>query len=278
MDGTHPGGDYTSITVKKYSPHFGAEIGNIDLTRPLSNLEVEELHRAFTEHLALFFRDQKISFDDHARLAEYFGTIGQHVGGGGTNSDETDDARVRKFHTDPGDPRVSGNVWHTDQSCAPVPPMASILYLHTVPENGGGDTGFSSMYAAYDALSEQMKDYLDGLTATHSGAHHWGPQAPTAVHPVVVTHPESGRKLLYVNHGFTLRINELPEEESAAVLKFLFAHCIRPEWTTRFRWEPHSIAMWDNRCAQHRAIADYLPEPRSGFRVQIEGNAPPVAG
>ena len=277
MDGTGASAAYQAITVTPYSPHIGAEIGNIDLTRPLSELELAEVRRAFTEHLVLFFRDQKIGFDDHVRLAEYFGTIGQHVGKK-TNSQTTDDPRVRKFHADGATPRVSGNVWHTDQSCAPVPPMASILYLHTVPPNGGGDTGFASMYAAYEALSDRMKAYLDGLTAFHDGAPVFGPGTPNAVHPVICRHPESGRKLIYVSSSFTQRINEVPKEESSAVLRFLIDHCSRPEWSTRFRWQPHSIAFWDNRCVQHRAIADYLPHVRSGYRVQIEGKAAPVAG
>jgi len=154
--------------------------------------------------------------------------------------------------------------------------MASILYLHTIPSNGGGDTGFASMYAAYDALSDRMKTYLEGLTAIHDGVPVFGAGTPEAVHPVIARHPESGRKLLFVNSSFTVRICDVEKEESDAILKYLFDHCMRPEWTTRFRWEPHSIAFWDNRCAQHRAIADYLPDPRSGFRVQIEGTAPPM--
>lgn len=276
MDGSSVGAEYSAITVTPYSPHVGATVGNIDLTRPLSDIELAEVRRAFTEFSVLFFRDQKISFDDHARLAEYFGTIGQHVGKQ-TNSQESGDPRIRKFHADGAAPRVSGNLWHTDQSCAPVPPMASILYLHTIPSNGGGDTGFASMYAAYDALSDRMKDYLEGLTAKHEGAQHFGEGTPDAVHPVIARHPESGRKLLFVNGGFTIRINEVSPEESDAILQFLYAHCIRPEWSTRFRWEPHSVAFWDNRCVQHRAISDYLPQVRSGYRVQINGTAPPVA-
>jgi taurine dioxygenase len=277
MDGAGPVTAYRAITVTPYSPSVGAVIGNIDLTRPLAETELAELRRAFTEYSVLYFRDQEIGHDDHARLAEYFGTIGQHVGKK-TNSQESDDPRVRKFHADGETPRVSGNVWHTDQSCAPRPPLASILYLHTVPPHGGGDTGFANMYAAYEALSDRMKAYLEGLTAKHDGASQFGEGTPDAVHPIIVRHPESGRKLIYVNDAFTTRINEVSQEESAAILKFLCDHCIRPEWSTRFRWEPHSIAFWDNRCIQHRATSDYLPNVRSGFRVQIEGTAAPVAG
>ena len=276
MDGQH-GTPYRTIEVTPSSPHVGAEIGGIDLTRPLDASQLAELRRAFTDHLVLFFRDQEIGFEDHARLAGYFGTIGQHVGVT-THSRQTEDARVRRFHFDAKSSRVSGDIWHTDQSCAPVPPLASILYNHTLPPNGGGDTLFASMYAAYDALSERMKAYLEGLTALHDGVPVFGAGTPHATHPIVVRHPESGRRLLYVNEAFTVRIDGIPPGESKHLLAFLIEHCTQPEWTFRFRWTPHAIAMWDNRCAQHRAISDYLPHTRSGYRVQIDGTAAPVAG
>ena len=277
MDGLSTNAAYRAITVTPTSPHVGAEIGNIDLTRPLTDPQLAELRRAFTDHLVLFFRDQEVSFADHTRLAEYFGPVGQHVGVK-TNSQTTDDPRVRKFHYDETTPKVSGESWHTDQSCAATPPLGSILYLHTLPPNGGGDTIFASMYAAYDALSDRMKTYLEGLTAWHDGTPVFGEGTPNANHPVIVRHPDSGRKLIYVNNSFTRRINDVPKWESDVILRFLLDHCTRREWNYRFRWQPHSIAFWDNRCAQHSAISDYLPSVRSGFRVQIEGEAPPVAG
>ena len=267
---------YRAISVTPCCPQIGAEIGDIDLTRPLTDLELAELRRAFTEHLVLFFRDQKISFEDHVRLGEYLGPLGAHVGSK-TISKTTDDPRVRKFHYDETTPRVSGDKWHTDQSCAAVPPLGSILYNHTLPPNGRGDTIFASMYEAYDALSDRMKVYLEGLTALHDGTRVFGEGTPKSNHPVIVRHPESGRKLIYVNREFTARINEIPEEESAALLGFLIEHCARPEWSFRFRWQPHSIAFWDNRCTHHMAVSDYLPAVRSGYRVQIEGSAAPVA-
>ena len=266
----------SDITVTPCSPNIGAEISDIDLKKPLSNAEVADLRKAFTDHQVIFFRDQEISFEDHVRLAEYFGPLGAHVGKK-TISQTTDDPRVRKFHYDENTPRVSGDVWHTDQSCAEVPPLGSMLYNHTLPPNGGGDTLFASMYAAYENLSDRMKVYLDGLTALHDGVPTFGEGTPKAVHPVVVRHPESGRKLLYVNKVFTMRINELSEQESEAVLNFLFDHCGRPEWSYRFRWTPHSIAFWDNRCTHHMAISDYWPEVRSGYRVPIDGITSPVA-
>ena len=135
---------YETITVDPVSPHIGAEIGNIDLTRPLSNQQVEELHRAFIQHQVVFFRDQKISFDDQIRLGRYFGPLGEHVGKS-TTSKTTDNPYVRKFHADEKSTRVSGENFHSDQSCAEIPPLGSILYNHTVPPDGGGDTMFVSM-------------------------------------------------------------------------------------------------------------------------------------
>jgi taurine dioxygenase len=266
---------YTSISVTPISPRIGAEIGDIDLTKPLSERQIAELRRAFVQHQVIFFREQKISHEDQIRLAGYFGTLGTHVGAT-TISKKTDNPLVRKFHYDETTTQISGDLWHTDQSCALIPPLGSMLYNHTVPPDGGGDTMFASMYAAYDALSPGMKAYLEGLTATHDGVRVFGPGTPSAVHPVIPRHPESGKKVIYVNSSFTAKINELPAKEGNAVLKFLIEHVAQPEWTCRFRWRAHSIAFWDNRCTQHYAIPDYWPNVRSGFRVQIEGNAAPV--
>lgn len=274
MDGTTSNTD--SLVVEKVSPHIGAEVSNIDLTKPLTDQQVAELKAAFVEHQVLFFRDQKISFDDHVRLGQYFGPLGAHVGKQ-TISKTTDNPYIRKFHYDETSKQISGENFHSDQSCAEIPPLGSILYNHTVPPHGGGDTMFASMYAAYDALSDRMKSYLDGLTATHDGTRVFGAGSPVSVHPVVVTHPESGRKALFVNTDFTSHINDLPRLEARRLLDFLIEHSIQPEWTFRFRWEPHSIAFWDNRCSQHKAVWDYWPATRSGYRIQVEGTASPVA-
>jgi taurine dioxygenase len=268
---------YDAITVTPASPHIGAEIGDVDLTKPLSDAQVAQLRAAFTQYQVVFFRDQHISFDDQIRLASYFGSLGQHAGKT-TISKPTDNPLVRKFHYDENSQVISGENFHSDQSCAPMPPLGTILYNHTVPPDGGGDTQFASMYAAYDALSPRMKIYLEGLTATHDGTRVFGPGTPASIHPVVVRHPESGRKALYVNTDFTAHINDLPRLEADRLLTFLIDHCVNPQWTVRFRWQAHSIAFWDNRCVQHQAIWDYWPNVRSGFRVQIEGTAAPVAG
>ncbi|MDA7418626.1 TauD/TfdA family dioxygenase [Xenophilus arseniciresistens] len=268
---------YAHITVTPVSPHIGAEIGGIDLTAPLPAAQLAEVKRAFLEFQVIFFREQKIGFDDQIRIASEFGPLGQHVGVN-TISKKTDNPLVRKFHYDETSKRVSGENFHSDQSCAEVPPLGSMLYNHTVPPHGGGDTMFSSMYAAYEALSPRMKQYLDGLTATHDGTRVFGPGTPVSVHPVITRHPETGRKVIFVNTDFTSHINEVSRAESDAVLQFLYQHCNRAEWTCRFRWRDHSIAFWDNRCTHHKAIWDYWPHVRSGFRVQVEGTESPKAG
>jgi alpha-ketoglutarate-dependent taurine dioxygenase len=154
---------YEAISVTPCSPHVGAEIGDIDLTRPLSNQQVAELHQAFTEHLVIFFRDQRISFEDQIRVAGYFGPLGRHVGVN-TISKTTENPFVRKFHYDETSKKISGENWHSDQSCAAIPPLGSMLYNHTLPPNGGGDTMFASMYAAYDAVTahEDLPGRADG--------------------------------------------------------------------------------------------------------------------
>lgn len=269
--------DYRSIKVSPYSPHIGAVITDIDLTKELSQTQIEEVKRAFIQFQVLFFRDQKINFDDQIRFASHFGSLGKHVGVN-TISKGTDNPLVRKFHYDENSIRISGENWHSDQSCAPFPPLGSMLYNHTLPPNSGGDTMFASTYAAYEALSDRMKDFLKGLTATHDGTRVFGPGTPISTHPVIVRHPESQRLGIYVNWDFTSHINELPRNEGDAVLKFLYRHIGRDEWSCRFRWEENSIAFWDNRCAQHKAIWDYWPNVRSGFRVQIEGSMAPIPG
>ena len=158
--------------------------------------------------------------------------------------------------------------------------MGSILYLHTVPKTGG-DTCWSSMYAAYDALSDRMKAYLDGLTAVHDGDPVYRPlfndpskRYPCSTHPVVRTHPVTGRKCLFVNQSYTTHLVGVSKEESRAVLGFLFNHVTNPNFQVRFRWTPKAIAFWDNRCTQHLAVWDYFPQTRSGFRVTIGGEKP----
>lgn len=273
---------YQSIEVMPISPNIGAEISGIDLTRPLNSTQVRELHQALAEYLVIFFRDQKIDPPMLKALGEHFGPLHDHVGGEGTTvRPMAEDPMVRVLHYDEKSEQVAGGeVWHTDQSCAPIPPMGSILYLHTVPPKGGGDTLFASMYAAYDALSERMKAYLQGLTGVHDGtlAFGRGETVPISTHPLIVKNPETGRRAIFMTPLTLTRIHGIPRDEGAAITAFLASHCAHPDFQCRFRWRPHSIAFWDNRYAQHRALWDYYPNVRAGFRVQIQGTAAPVAG
>lgn len=268
---------YRTIKVSPLNPVIGAEISDIDLTRPLSNEQTDELKLALAEHLAIFFRDQPIDFENHKALARKFGGI--HIAPSTAAWRVPDHPEVTIIHADEKSKFVAGEDWHSDMSCDPEPPLGSILHMHTVPDSGG-DTVFSNMYAAYEALSERMKALLDGLTAMHDalvgfgGITPEGMKLPRSTHPVIRRHPVTGRKTIYVNKGYTTRINELPKDESAALLAFLFQHVQRPQFQCRFQWRPNSIAFWDNRSSQHSAIWDYFPQTRSGYRIQVLGDRP----
>ncbi len=180
--------------------------------------------------------------------------------------------------------RVAGEVWHSDVSCDAEPPMGSILHLTEVPPDGGGDTLFANMYRAYETLSEPVRRMLDGLTAVHDSgkAHRYRAGAadrpdmkfPQAEHPIVRTHPVTGRQALYVNRGFTVGIPQLRPHESDALLEMLYRHIETPELQCRFAWRPGSVAFWDNRSAQHHAMFDYFPHRRYGHRVTVCGDKP----
>ena len=192
---------------------------------------------------------------------------------------------VMIVHADENSKFVAGHGWHTDVSCDEKPPSASMLYLKTTPPSGG-DTLFANMYEAYDRLSDPMKTFLAPLRGVHESAHIYGtaygrkPEDardgafPSAEHPVVRTHPVTGRKALYVNRGFTTRIRGLRRSESDAQLGFLYDHVEQPELQCRFKWSPNTVALWDNRCTQHHAMWDYRPHVRSGYRVSIVGEVP----
>ncbi len=273
------GAPYETITLDKLTPIIGAEIGDVDLARPLGNQTIDELHRALAENLVIFFRDQHLSPEQHLAFGRLFGDLHIHPAA----PHEKDHPELMIIHADKDSPRANGEGWHSDVSCDPEPPMGSILYIRTCPPKGG-DTLFASMYAAYEALSERMKTYLDGLTALHTGEHYRGMYAnfgvadrasyPQAEHPVVRTHPVTGKKALYVNKGFTRRILGIPRDESEAILRYLFEHMANPLFQCRFRWTENAIAFWDNRCVQHHAMWDYWPHTRSGNRVTVKGDRP----
>jgi taurine dioxygenase len=269
---------YETLTVEQLTPVIGAEIAGIDLSAPVSERQLEELRRALAENLVIFFRDQHLTAEQHLALGRRFGALHRHPAA----PHAPGLPELMTIHADKDSPRANGEGWHSDVSCDPEPPMGTILYVTQCPPSGG-DTLFASMYAAYEALSDRMKSYLAGLSAIHDGEHVYRglfdgqpdkASYPRAEHPVIRTHPVTGKKALYVNRGFTTRILGIPIDESDAILRYLYEHMENPLFQCRFRWRPHSIAFWDNRCAQHRALWDYWPHTRSGQRVTIKGDKP----
>lgn len=270
---------YQTIEVTKLTPHIGAEIGGVDLSRPLGNQEFQEVHDALMENLVIFFRGQHLTHDQHKAFGRRFGELVAHPASPHCPEGHPE---ILTIHADETSEHVAGEEWHSDVSCDETPPMGSILYLTEIPPVGG-DTLFASMYAAYDALSAPVKALLDGLSATHDGEpvyrgrFNYAAGAngfPRAHHPVVRTHPVTGRKALFVNGNFTTRIDGLSKPESDALLQMLCRHAETPEFHCRFRWQPNSVAFWDNRAVQHHAMWDYYPQRRHGYRVTIKGDRP----
>jgi taurine dioxygenase len=270
---------YASIQVEKVTPLAGAEIRGVDLARPLDERTFKEVHAALIDNGVIFFRDQHLTPEQQKAFGRLFGELHLHPA---APREVPEHPEILVIHADENSKHVAGENWHSDVSCDLEPPMGSILYMHELPPVGG-DTLFASMYAAYDALSEPMKRFLEPLTAMHEGEHVYrgrygvndtGKVFPKAEHPVVRTHPVSGRKALYVNGGFTTRIVQLKRAESDAVLQFLYRHVETPEFHCRFRWQVNSVAFWDNRCMQHHAMWDYYPQRRHGHRVTIKGDKP----
>ena len=263
------------------TPLIGAEIAGADLTN-VTDAQFAAIDQALTDHSVVFFRDQpELTPEQQIRFAKRFGELHFHPAAPHLE----DHPAVFVIHAHKDSKIANGNGWHTDVSCDAQPPLATMLQLHTLPSTGG-DTLFASMYGAFETLSPTMRNFLVNLTATHESEHIYrgrytergvedaGKQYPSAIHPVVRTHPQSNRLALYVNPSFTTRINELDERESAALLHMLYAHQQRSEFQVRFRWTQNAIALWDNRCTQHFALWDYWPEERKGHRVTIKGERP----
>lgn len=270
-----------AFTVRPLTGAIGAEITGVDLREPLTEAELGAVRRALLQHLVIFVRDQDIGLADQVRFSEYFGSI---IAGKGTRV--TDDV-VGVNVLDQVAPKGQGaDDWHSDHMFLPEPPMGTTLRAVELPSYGG-DTCFTSMYAAYDALSPKMQSFLDGLTATNSAApvvarvKGMGIYAndierdmhPPVVHPVVRIHPETRRKSLFVCGNYTTRIVELSELESRRLLAMLFEHIKSPHFQCRYRWERNTLALWDNRVVQHCAIPDYH-ERRVMYRTMISGTRP----
>lgn len=273
------------MEIKPLTPHIGAEVRGVDLSKPLTNEEFAAIHQAHLDWMVLVFRDQHLSREAHKAFGRRFGKLHVHPMNArrGSGDDE-----VLIVKTTSESKYTAGDGWHTDVTCDEFPPMGSMLYITETPEGGGGDTLYADMYLAYETLSDTMKDMLDGLVAVHDGALPYigaygatlpdGEQYPRNEHPVIARHPETGRKLLYVNSGFTSHIKGLSRKESRALLDFLFEHiATTPRLTCRVEWEPNTLTFWDNRCTQHHAIWDYYPHSRYGERVSIVADSRPAA-
>ncbi len=266
---------YTRIEVLPVTPTIGALVKGADLA-DVDDETWEEIFDAWMSHSVLFFRDQTMSPEQHLAFGRRFGPL--HVHPAAPYANGTPELMI--IRTDRHSKRNNGAGWHSDVSADEEPPLGTILHLHQVPSRGG-DTLWSSMYAAYDALSLPLQRLLESLTARHTanydgyyGDHPPQRALPSAVHPVVRTHPVTKRKALFVNAGFTRRILELTAPESRALLDYLFDHVKDPSFQCRFNWAPGSVAMWDNRCTQHMAVWDYYPNTRAGLRVSIKGDSP----
>ena len=270
----------TQLNVSPLTAAIGAEISGISLGEPLSSGIGDAIYQALLDHQVLFFRDQDIPPQRHLEFAQSFGELDTphpvyaHVPGF---------ERIVMLANDASNPPDTDG-WHTDLTFKEEPPFASILVAREVPETGG-DTLWASMYAAYDALPNHMKSHLEEMTAVHDMGDFRNnftigemtgerlTEAMTrfgcAIHPVVQTHPVTDRKFLYVNEGFTTHIIGQTARESRRLLNYLLDHINRPEFQVRFKWRAGSVAMWDNRCTQHYAVADYLPAYRCMNRVTV---------
>lgn len=268
------------LEIRPLSGTTGAEISGVDLAGPLSNGTIEGIRGVLAEYGVVVFRDQDLTPEQHIAAARLFGEINinrffAHAEG------YPEIALVAK---EPDQTANIGGGWHTDHSYDERPALGSMLYAREVPPFGG-DTMFASMYAAYDALSDGLRRTLCGLRAVHSSRHVFGIERPglkgrignpelatqDAIHPVVITHPDSGRRALYVNPGFTLRFDGWTAEESQPLLRYLYQHAARPEFTCRLRWRNGSLAFWDNRSTWHYALNDYHGQRRLVHRITIEG-------
>lgn len=276
--------EFQTIDVDSLTPHIGAEVDGVDLSQPLSNEQFSEIYQAWLDWKVLVFRDQHINQAQHKAFGRKFGSLHVHP----MQHQYQGDPEILKVKTTKDSAYTAGNGWHTDVTCDEIPPLGSMLYITEPPASGGGDTLYADMYLAYDLLSDTMKDMLAGLSAVHDGALPYvagykstPPESgayPKNEHPLVIAHPETGKKVLYVNSGFTSHIKGLSHWESKAILDALLHHiATTPRLTCRVEWQPNTLTFWDNRCTQHHAVWDYWPDSRYGERVSILGNERPAA-
>ena len=271
-------------SINRLSPSIGAELLDIDLKKPLDQSLKDEIYQALLVYKVIFFRDQDLTIEEHLAFAKNFGELEVHPF---ANNDEQYPEVLKITHNEKS--KGKENTWHSDVTWRLEPSLGSVLRMKEAPKLGG-DTLFSDMYAAYEDLSDEIKEKLDGAIAIHDFVgfrkrmekigvskeeiEAFNKKYPMPEHPVVRTHPDTDRKLIYVNAAFTQYIKDWDPEESLEMLRFLYSKATTPEYQCRFVWEKNSIAFWDNRSVQHYAASDYWPEVRRVERVTIIGDRP----
>ena len=283
-----PTPEYRRIEVRPVIGALGAEVYGLSLADPIDEGTMEEIHRAWLEHLVLFFREQKVTPSEQVAFASRFGELDTYP----FIQPLPDHPEVIPIIKEPENRYNFGGGWHSDTSYIKKPPKATMLYALEVPRTGG-DTLFANMYAAWEALSPGMKDLIASLQAVYTadkvhGASGFYKNADHPMdkikdketieqrveHPVVRTHPETGKKALYVSMPHTERFKRMTVAESRPLLDYLVAHATKAEFVTRFRWRDGSLTLWDNRCVQHYALNDYPGERRVMHRITIKGDEP----
>jgi taurine dioxygenase len=275
----------TAIEVRPIAGAIGAEIAGVDLSKELDDETVAAIRRAWLAHCVIFFRDQELPPARFLPFAKRFGTVIEYPFIKGIEGFPEIIPVMKLEH----ETTNFGGIWHSDTSYLEAPPMGTMLVAREVPPYGG-DTMFANAYLAYESLSDGMKKLLDGLVGINTSAkadvsrtredrvrqsmRDDAKKEYVGEHPVVRTHPETGRKALYVNVGHTLRFKDMTVAESQPILDFLFQHQIRPEFTCRFGWRPGSMAFWDNRCALHNPVNDYHGYRRVMHRITLAGDKP----
>ena len=272
----------SGIKIQKYSPNLGAIITGVDLSKEINEDQFKDIHKAFLDNQVLFFQNQnEILPEIHLKLGKLFGELHVHPAAPSMPGYP----EIFEIHAHKNSKVANGEFWHSDVSCDTEPPLGTMLQLHILPETGG-DTMFSDMYSAYNELSDKYKSLLDGLIAIHESEHLYSGRyedrgvnrdnikTPVANHPLIRTHPITGKKAIYVNRTFTTGIEGMNKNESSSILEFLFEHCEHVNFQIRYRWNKNDMAFWDNRCTMHRAIWDYWPNERKGRRVTIKGDKP----
>ncbi|MBM84541.1 MAG: taurine dioxygenase [Rhodospirillaceae bacterium] len=279
--------EYETLEVNPISGAMGAEIAGIDLAQPLDNQAFDEIHRAFLEFQVIVFHDQKLDPVQCKAFARRFGRLEFYPFVKGLD----EHPEIFEIRKEPDEKKNFGGSWHSDMSFTEAPPVGTMLYAIEMPPKGG-DTMLTNLYEAYDALSDGMKDLLDKMTAEYSAAlKHSGGRAAVmnrtpfainldraeeaSIHPIVRTHPDTGRKALYISAGHLTRFADMTEEESKPLLDYLRDHAVQPDFTCRVRYRAGTLALWDNRCTQHRALNDYHGERRVIHRITIGGGDRP---